>query len=296
MQSKRSSSGSSKAGHSRKAGRSRKVGRGTSRDRTAATQSNARNARPPVDSLPARGAPLRTGPPLPTSGSEDVFNEGVYGTPRGKGNNNCYGWAIDEYRNSGESKLQPGNLGREPGRFELRSCEQLNARVLADMRGRAYVEDAQVPCKRGYYKIMGFLDPDDDYHWYKQHRHALVQLSGRLRSVAGVARVMGVSPKQVYSPSPRPRTGDTLLVKDAGVWSHKQGFATGPLLKDACDQVIKDPRQACRAYGNLNYTRYCGSLCVMSQGRNRNRQDRQKLLRGRQNQRARREPGISNKT
>ena len=217
--------------------------------------------------LPALGAPLRRGKPLPTSGSEDVFSDGVYGTPRGRGNNNCYGWAIDEYRNSGESKLQPGNLGREPGRFELQSCAQLNDRVLADMRGRAYVEDAQVPCKKGYYKIMGFLDPNDDYHWYKQHRHALVRLSSTLRSVAGVARVLGVSPKQVYAATPRPRSGDTVLVKDAGVWSHKQGFATGPLLKDACDQVIKDPRQACRAYGNLNYTRYCGSLCVMSQGR-----------------------------
>lgn len=217
-----------------------------------------------------KNSPYPTRPPssvlaLPVSGSEDVYDDGVFGSPKGKGNNNCYAWAIDEYRNSGGRKLQPGNFSKRWGdRLDLTSCAALRARALADLKGKGYAVDAAQPCRRGYYKIMGFLDPGTDHHWYKQHRHALVKLSDRLRTVAAVARAMGVPPKQVYAATASPKEGDVVLVRDAKVWSHKQGFATGPMLKDACDRAITDPRRACRAYGDLDYTQYCGALCVRS--------------------------------
>lgn len=219
----------------------------------------SRNA--PENALPSAPANARVGK-LPLSGSEDTYTDLTYGTRRGKGNNNCYGYAIDHYRNAGNDKLQPGNLAASPGNVDLRSCDTLTGRTLADLRGRAYRVEAEAPCRRGYYKIMGFLAPDTDYHWYKQNKDALVRMGGRLRDLASLSRALGVSPKQLVSPSPAPRAGDVVLVKDAGLWSHKQGFATGPLLKDACGKAISDPRKACRDYGKLNYTQYCGALCV----------------------------------
>lgn len=203
-------------------------------------------------------------PSLPVSGSEQVFTEQTYGTKRGKGNNNCYGYAIDKYRNFGSRKLQPGNLAKQAGQLDLASCAALTARAMKDLKRKAYVADAQSACRPGYYKIMGFLDPNNDFHWYKQHKDALVKLSKSVADVGAVAKALGVAPQQVLSPSPAPRPGDTVLVKDAKVWSHKQGFATGPLLRDACGKAIRDPRKACRNYGSLNYERYCGSMCVRS--------------------------------
>ena len=206
-----------------------------------------------------------TGPRLPLSGSEEPFTSVTYGTPRGVNNNNCYGWAIGRYRGSGGVKLQPGNLSASPGTLNLSACDSVVQRALADLKGDAYSRPADAPCARGYYKVMAFLAKNNDYHWYKQHKDVMVKLSTAVRDVAGVARALGVRRGQVYAGTPRPKPGDTVLVKDAGLWSHKQGFATPPLLRDACGKAIRDPRRACRKYSDrLNYTDYCGALCVKS--------------------------------
>lgn len=221
--------------------------------------------------LPTRAANVST-PTLPVSGSEEPFTDLVYGTPRGKGNNNCYAWAIGNYRNAGDRKLQPGNLSGPQNRdMDLGSCDAITSRAMADLKGRGYAAPADTPCKRGYYKVMAFLAPGNDYHWYKQHKDALVRLTDDLPTVNALAKAMGVPASAVYSPSVSPRPGDVVLVKNAKVWSHKQGHATGPLLKDACNRSIRDPRTACRTYSpELDYTQYCGSMCVKSKsGRSR---------------------------
>jgi hypothetical protein len=204
-------------------------------------------------------------PRLPLSGSEDLYTDLVYGSPRGTSQNNCWAYAIDEYRNAGDTKLQPGNLSRHGGELQLVGCGSLRGRAARDLHGRAYPEKPERPCRPGFYKIMAFLAPGRDYHWYKQHKDALITMPPRFRDLPSVARALGVRPSQLVSPSPAPRQGDLVLVKGAGVWSHKQGFATGPLLRDACDRVITDPRTACRNYGGeMHYKQYCGSWCVKS--------------------------------
>ena len=52
----------------------------------------------------------------------------------------------------------------------------------------------------------------------------------------------------------------------ANVFSHKRGWATGPLLTDAKGNIIKDPRKAGRNYNGLNYNTYCSSFCVKNKG------------------------------
>jgi hypothetical protein len=56
------------------------------------------------------------------------------------------------------------------------------------------------------------------------------------------------------------------LVFKANVFSHKRGWATGPLLTDASGKSIRDPRKADRNYPGLNYEKYCSSFCVKDKG------------------------------
>lgn len=205
-------------------------------------------------------------PRLPVSGSEEVFADITYGTRRGRGNNNCYAWAIGDYRNSGSRKLQPGNLHGAKDDMNLSSCADIARRAAADLRGRAYAAKAEDACRPGYYKVMSFLAKDNDYHWYKQHRHLLLRWPANWEGdVAKLAAVLKVPVTSVYVPRSPPRAGDVVLVKDARVFSHKQGFATGPVLYDACGAVITDPRKACRTYSaDLDYSKFCSAMCVKS--------------------------------
>ena len=56
------------------------------------------------------------------------------------------------------------------------------------------------------------------------------------------------------------------IVFKANVFSHKRGWATGPLLTDAVGKSITDPRKASRSYPGLSYDRYCSSFCVKNRG------------------------------
>jgi hypothetical protein len=205
-------------------------------------------------------------PPLPLSGSEETFADAPYGTPRGVKNNNCYAYALGRYADRGGVKLQPGNLsGAGPGRpaLDLGDCRDLQRRVMQDSADRAiYAARADAPCRAGFYKVMAFLDANNDYHWYKQHRDLLVTAPRDGASPSNVARNLDVPADSVHPRVGRLRRGDAVLVRGAGLWSHKQGFATGPLLKDACGAPIRDPRTACRDYGTYNYRTFCGAFCV----------------------------------
>jgi hypothetical protein len=158
--------------------------------------------------------------------------------------------------------MQPGNLAHEPSDLDASSCGVLTKRALHDSRRRGI---RTVPpgarCPRGSYKIMSFIDPGKDYHWYRQAGHVLYRMrpNDTLRSVAKELRVPRSS---VVSPTPAPRAGDLVFVRNANVFSHKQGLATGPLLRDKSGRVIPDPRKANRNYGDLNYTRFCSAMCV----------------------------------
>ena len=46
------------------------------------------------------------------------------------------------------------------------------------------------------------------------------------------------------------------------LWSHKQGWATGPVIVDASGKTIADPRRANRKYPGLNYSKFCSAYCV----------------------------------
>jgi len=127
-------------------------------------------------------------------------------------------------------------------------------------------------CKKGYYKSMMVVAPTDrngnpggDFHFYKQHGVVRYKLR-KGDTVKTLASFFGVSQYKIKKAmGANPRMGKIIVFK-CNLFSHKMGWATGPLLVDSCGKVIKDPRKACRKYG-LNYSKYCNSFCVASNKR-----------------------------
>ena len=106
-----------------------------------------------------------------------------------------------------------------------------------------------------------------DFHFYKQHGVADYKIKEG-DTYKSIAEKFGVPYSRVL------KAGDGKPVKagrrikfKVNLFSHKQGWATGPLLTDACGKVIRDPRKSCRKYG-YNYSKYCCSFCVKNRGVN----------------------------
>jgi hypothetical protein len=142
------------------------------------------------------------------------------------------------------------------------SCRALTAHALADSKARGiYVARPEQPCSRGYFKIMSFIDKGKDYHWYRQHDHVMYTVAPG-ETLQSIATEFQVPVSSIVSPTPHPRPGELVFIRNANVWSHKQGFATGPLLRDASGKLIFDPRAANRNYGMYNYRTFCGAMCI----------------------------------
>lgn len=199
---------------------------------------------------------------LPLSGSEEPFTNYVYGSEKwGKRNNNCYAFAIDWLKASEKRKLQPGELSKTLTPYDdLTNPKILKERVVADLGNGGYVSSPCVKCKKNYYKIMAFVDKGNDYHWYRQMGDVLIESDGQ-KNVNSLAKNIGVNKTQLNSPSNKPAKGDPILIKAAGLWSHKRGLSELTVL-DASGKFIKDPRDANRKYENLNYSTYVGTFCV----------------------------------
>jgi hypothetical protein len=208
----------------------------------------------------------RTSRRLPTSGGEETFTNATFGSTQAIGDNNCYGFAVDKYRDSGNDKLQPGQLSSTTqGADDLTRCDLLAKRTLADlatMPGGGYAVDAGAKCKRGYYKVMSFVDPGNDYHWYRQMGNMIVHAPGG-KTVPQLAAEMGVAESQIDAASTTPAKCERIAVWDSGLWAHKRGLEE-LTTRDASGRFISDPRDADRKYPGLNYKDFCGAYCINS--------------------------------
>lgn len=105
---------------------------------------------------------------LPTSGSEPT-NFSYYRTPKAVIRNNCMAFAFGERGQQNYVKQQPGNKSGLKGvDFSLATCDALVERVQRDYKKTVYKARAATPCKRGYSKVMAFLAPNADFHFYRQ--------------------------------------------------------------------------------------------------------------------------------
>jgi hypothetical protein len=197
---------------------------------------------------------------LPSSGSEELFTDFVYGSVKfGKRTSNCYAFALDHLGKNMNKKLQPGELSKTLKQDDdLTDPKTLKDRVMADLATKkdgGYLTTPGSKCNEGYYKVMAFVDPGNDYHWYRQVGDMLIDTEGK--TINTLARNMNVNKKQIDMPE----NSNKALVKNSALWAHKRGLAE-LTTKDASGKFITDPRKANRDYGDNNYTTYVGTWCI----------------------------------
>jgi len=210
---------------------------------------------------------------LPLSGSEPVYTERKWGSKKGIGNDNCYDYAFGNYSPYRTQKSSPGNRGGKTNNnfAPIRSCGTLPKRVISDNPTKVYKVKAEMACRPGFYKAMMFVAPagkrnlfnSGDFHFYKQHGKVEYKPK-KGDTYEKIAKFFGVPVTRIR------RAGAIVPGKvmkfNANIFSHKRGWATGPLLVDSKGKIIKDPRKAGRNYPGMNYTEYCSSFCVKNKG------------------------------
>lgn len=209
---------------------------------------------------------------LPLSGSESKFTNRRWGSGKGITSNNCYAYAVGSYEAYRWQKSVPGDrsgLSNLPHNYT--KCDDLPRRVISDNPKLIYKIDGDKKCKKGYYKIMMFVSSgrpknyirQGDFHFYKQHGvvEYKVKSGDTIKSVATFFKI----PEYRIKKAGKFIVGNR-IVFNANVFSHKRGWATGPLLGDANGKVITDPRKASKKYDELNYDKYCSSFCVKDRG------------------------------
>jgi hypothetical protein len=208
--------------------------------------------------------------PLTGDGSEHPFVHKPW--TKFKIANNCYAYAFHDMRRMRIKKSVPGD--RTTGiNHSFMHCKGIAKKILSDNPGKVYlVKKPNVQCKKGYYKVIMVVAPTTrngypggDFHFYKQHGIVNYKLR-RGDTIANLAKFFDVPIQRIRNAvGLNPRVGKVIVFK-CNLFSHKMGWATGPLLVDSCGKIIKDPSKACRKYG-LNYSKYCNSFCVSSNKR-----------------------------
>lgn len=119
-------------------------------------------------SRPRASSGNRTGL-LPVSGSEPTNFEYYKGRPA-VNRNNCMAFAFGERGTQNYVKQQPGNKSGLKGvDFSLSNCKELVRRVLRDYPKTVYAtRSPKTRCKAGYSKVMAFLAPGADFHFFRQ--------------------------------------------------------------------------------------------------------------------------------
>ena len=212
----------------------------------------------------------------------------------GRHHDNCYDYAFGLNNQKAINKNVPGNMaGNKAWGLTFTNCNGIAKRVLEDYRGLAYRCRPSDPCPIGYYKVMNFVAPNGgDFHWYRE-TNAVRYRTRPGDTVTGLARFFRVTPaiiRAAVAKGTRPTSASNgriantnrnlpvlnqMVHRGSGairpgkviqfpvrLWSHKQGFATGPVLVDASGKTITDPRRANRAYPGLNYSKFCSAYMV----------------------------------
>lgn len=208
---------------------------------------------------------------LPLSGGEIKYTRKKWGDPKvGIKNNNCYAYAVNDYETYRSRKSSPGN---RTGEYLTKiDCKELVKKVLSDNPKKIYIEKPEKKCKKSHYKIMLFASKckprngfncSEDFHFYKQH--GIVEYKVKEGdTVTKISKFLEISPEKIKPQTPL-KKGKILTFKK-NLFSHKRGWATGPLLTDSKGKIIKDPRRAGKKYDTLHYDTLCSSFCVKNRG------------------------------
>jgi len=210
----------------------------------------------------------------PTNGSENIFTVKKWGGKVGINNNNCYAYAVNDFKDYRSWKSQPGERTNtdKTNRYNSAMCGKLSNLVVSDNPKKVYTEKACVRCRPGFYKIMMFIAKckkndyicQGDFHFYKQHSRTEYKVK-RGDTHDSIAQFFKVPILRIKRAAKILKPGNIIVFK-ADFFSHKRGWATGPLMVGANKKIIKDPRKISRDYPGTNYDTYCSSFCVKNKG------------------------------
>ena len=105
----------------------------------------------------------------PKSGSEQEYNPDKWNLIDDiRINHNCYTYAFGSIIKGLDSKAQPGYAsGFNHIQNNNFNCKNFRKRLIKDSPG-SYLEKFDNACLPGFYKIFLAIDPQNDYHWWKQ--------------------------------------------------------------------------------------------------------------------------------
>ena len=106
----------------------------------------------------------------PLSGAELKYNPKLWNKNYNiKNTHNCYTYALGKIVPGLDSKAQPGYAsGFEHIEDNEYDCKSFRERLKKDSPG-SYLEKFDNACIPGFYKIFLALDPENDYHWWRQN-------------------------------------------------------------------------------------------------------------------------------
>ena len=141
---------------------------------------------------------------LPLSGYEPIFDPRDYSII----GFNCYDYAIG-YQDKRNNK-KPHNNKSTPGgpnfRNNVTRCAGLNKGILKDNPNAIKrCSDPNKVCGRGYYKIMSFVSPGNDFHFYRQVQTVRYKIAAG-NTVTGLARYFKVSPAVIRAAARKLKT------------------------------------------------------------------------------------------
>lgn len=205
-------------------------------------------------------------PVSPSPDAADYDTDGFF-AKKGVKRGNCYSSSMLNCSGSEGYKRQPGESSGMPLLQDVgpKACPALVSRVIRDNSDNIYLADPSEKCAPGHYKVMMFAGSNvrgdqNDYHFFRQARNVKTRIK-RPESVLSLANRFKVSPSQVQAPNDPLRVGDVVRIVNANVFTHKPGL-TAQRLDDSCGKIIRDPRAACRAAGDINYSTLCSSFCM----------------------------------
>jgi hypothetical protein len=259
---------------------------------------------------------IKTGAPNPNA---PKYTWAPWGT-KGVVHDNCYDYAFGSYSNNRTSKSVPGDRsGIKANGLTFTTCAGIAKRVLADNPDNVYkMRNPDAKPRSGFYKVMCFVAPSNDFgnstgdfHWYKE----ISAIRYRIRSgdtaqalakffhvtlktindavtkakfsantnngrIANNSQELRVLNKHVANSNGPTLPSGKVIDFPVKLWSHKTGWAGGPLIVDASGKTITDPRKADRNYTpGFHYTKFCSAYGVRGgfakTGSNSNRNGRQ---------------------
>ena len=239
--------------------------------------------------------------PLPLSGSERKFSWDPWGRS-GVVHDNCYDYAFGSFSSTRPSKSIPGNAsGISSNGMRFKTCNGIVKRVLSDNPKHVYkMANPSARCHPGFYKVMCFVAPSNDFgnstgdfHWYVQNKAVRYKIRPG-DTVAKLARFFRVKKEVIAKAAKKYRkptsnsdgkiatnnsnikminvrsapkdpklTPGKIIEFPVNLWSHKQGWASGPLMVDASGKTIVDPRYSNRSWKpGFHYTKFCSAYGV----------------------------------